>query len=71
MINYRVRLLHNSGYIDIQDSVGKEFDATNVMGVYYIASKEFGTSVPENTYLVFDADAIEVIEIATEHGDER
>ena len=71
MIKYRVRVLHNSGYTDIQDSIGKEFDAVNVAGMYYIEAKEFNSSVPENTYLVFDADAIEVIEIATEHTDER
>lgn len=65
-LKYRVKLIHTNGYAGIQSSVGKEFNATSMMGLYYISSNEFNSKhVPEDTYLVFDRNAVEIIEIQT------
>jgi hypothetical protein len=72
-IKYRVKLLNNSGYQGIQDSIGKEFDATNLLGVYYIHTDAFSSDlIPDDCYLVFDGDSIEVLSVeSTKEGLKR
>jgi len=67
-IKYRVRLKHTNGYANIHDSIGEEFNATSMIGLFYIHSSAFDSRyVPEDTYLVFDNNAVEVVEV--EAGD--
>lgn len=67
-LKYRVKLIHSNGYAGIQDNIGKEFNATSMMGLYYIKSDELHSPfVPDNTYLVFDRNAVEVLEVETTH----
>ena len=64
-ITHSVKLIHNCGYSGIQDSIGKEFTAIRFAGLYHIASGDFNSShIPPDTYLVFDIDCVEVIEIS-------
>ena len=65
-LKYIVKLIGNSGYQDIQDCIGKEFEATRVMDAYYIHSDCFDSVIVSNgCYLVFESDAVEIIEVKT------
>ena len=68
-LKYIVKLIGNSGYQDIQDCIGKEFEATRVMDSYYIHSDCFDSViVSSGCYLVFESDAVEIIEVETVKG---
>jgi hypothetical protein len=65
-VQYKVKLLHNNGYAGIQDSVGEEFNAVSMMGLYYIHTDDINSKfVPDDCYLVFDSNAVEVLAVET------
>ena len=65
-VKYKIKLLHNNGYAGIQDSIGKEFTTTSMMGLHYIHTNDFNSKfVPDDCYLVFDRDAVEVLSFET------
>ena len=65
---YRVKLIHDNGYGGIHGSIGKEFNAAQIQGFYWIHTNDLESNcVPPNTYLVFDKEAVEVLEIETTH----
>jgi hypothetical protein len=65
-VQYRVKLLHNNGYANIQDSIGKEFTTTSRMGLHYIRTDDFNSELlPQDCYLVFDRESVEVLAVET------
>mgnify|MGYP003648470029 CR=1 FL=1 len=65
-LRYKVKLLHSNGYAGIQDSVGKVFNASCMTGLYYIHTDSIDSHfVPDDCYMVFDRNAVEVLSVET------
>ena len=65
-LKYKVKLIHNAGYAGIQESIGKEFDAAEIGGLYYIPTEDFNSNkVPLKCHLVFNKEHVEVVAIET------